>query len=568
MLPEDPHNSAPDVKSRSMGSAGAESSGVDAAFENWIGDQLRVTIDGYQLLERIGEGGQAVVYRARRARDGREVAVKVLRGGALASDQSRRRLEREARSLASMSHPNIVGILEHGQSVSGYSFIVMPYVPGGTILDYARSASAITQSQIVRLFARICRAVGYAHLNGITHRDLSPANIRIDPAGEPHILDFGLAALSESPAAATALTSTGQFLGSIAYASPEQASGSSVDPRTDVYALGVILYQLLSGGRSPYPTSGAVMAAMHHIVHTPPTPLTAWQLAASMPPPVSASGASRSVAGPAWQISPVLEAIVLKALAKRPGDRYPDANALAEDLERFLLSRRAQASSAASPPPLPAKPAAPTHASPTFSRPALAAGVGGFLIVLLLGIAVLASIGPKTRANSARGPNPVNTLPKTQPDRSAQSPPRVVPQVTGEATLEYWKSLATVCQRIDGGLNSQSSSPSQTSGFLRTQAQHIEDLRVAQVDREALTLAREIAGMLRSVASLVDRFNIDREGVLTILHFVIDAEGLSEEVLEQMEEIKEVCEHIDSQSRLIRASLSSRFGTEFPHLFP
>jgi len=277
----------------------------------------RTTLAGCVLHEELHRGGQGVVYRAVQQATGRPVAVKVLREGPFLSVQDRARFEREVRILAQLKHPNIVTIHDSG-SASGCHYFVMDYIDGVAFDTYV-AARCLSLDSKLRLFATVCTAVHAAHLRGVIHRDLKPGNILIDESGSPHVLDFGLARpVAEHEGEETVwrtMTQPGQFVGSLPWASPEQASGSpdKIDVRTDVYALGVILYHTLTG-RFPYPVIGAMREVLGHIADTEPVRIRSLQK----------------------DVPEDVEAIILKCLAKEPERRYDGAGAIAEDIRRFL----------------------------------------------------------------------------------------------------------------------------------------------------------------------------------------------------------------------------------------
>ncbi len=270
---------------------------------------------GYMLLGELHRGGQGVVYQAMQHSTNRKVAIKVLREGPFAGPADHARFEREVRTLAALNHPNIVAIHDSGEQ-AGLFYIVMDYIAGQSLDGYVASAER-TIPEIVALFGKICEAVNAAHLRGIMHRDLKPSNIRIDPQGEPHILDFGLAKLSGDAArseAERAMTMTGQFVGSLPWASPEQAAGDSagIDLRTDVYSLGVILYKMLTGS-FPFDATGSWREALDRVANDEPTrPRTLRR-----------------------EVDDELETIVLKCLSKNRERRYQSAGDLARDLDRY-----------------------------------------------------------------------------------------------------------------------------------------------------------------------------------------------------------------------------------------
>lgn len=315
--------------------------------------KLKIRIPGYELLDEIDRGGQATVYRARELTSGLTVAIKLLHAGPYADASARQRLAREIAALKSLNHPNIVCVIDAGQTEDGLDYLVMNYVSGTRLDDLwkrHRGAPAPAESDpaaLLRLFKTICDVVNVAHLKGIVHRDLSPSNILVDSAGQPHVLDFGLASTafdSYITPGARNLSITGQFLGKLAYASPEQARGDRkrVDVRTDVYALGVILYQILTGGAFPYEVMGDFVEVINHIIHSKPTPpseMLARQdertIAAANRKPV------RRVTPPL--VNPTIEAVVLKALEKEPQNRYQSAGELAADIDNYLAGRPTRA---------------------------------------------------------------------------------------------------------------------------------------------------------------------------------------------------------------------------------
>ena len=301
-------------------------------------------IQGYELLREVDRGGQSIVYEATQTSTGQKVALKVLLNQEFSSEEERRRQEREVQVLAKISHPNIVGVIDRGLTASGVDYVVMPFVDGRPLDGHLKESDGnIDVEGVLKLFVKIARAVGIAHRAGIVHRDLKPANIFVDEHGEPRILDFGLAWVmpqhtASQDATMSHLTLQGRFLGSLPWASPEQALGDphTTRPSTDVYALGVILYQMITGGRFPYEVIGNFRDVLDNILNARPKP------------PSSVNDAPPNAPKPCTSAKPhgvrrVLDSVVLMSLAKNQADRYQDADAFADDVVRFLLGQPTKA---------------------------------------------------------------------------------------------------------------------------------------------------------------------------------------------------------------------------------
>ncbi len=308
--------------------------------------KLKITLPGYKLGKVIARGGQAVVIKATQESSGRAVAIKLLREGPIADVAARSRLQREVAVLATLKHPNIVSVIDHGVSPEGVDYIVMDFVDGKLLYDFIQAQSeplepCLPLSGLLKIFTSICAAMHAAHLHGIVHRDLCPANIMIDAQEEPHILDFGLArtAFDQYIGGGLSKSSTGQFIGKPQYASPEQARGEpeKIDIRTDVYALGIILYQILTGGEFPYSVTGNFVEVLGNIVHQAPIPPSKQIGSREIQKrnPGEALAGTRRPAG----VTRVLEAIVMKAIEKDPQNRYQSAGELGHDIENYLTGK-------------------------------------------------------------------------------------------------------------------------------------------------------------------------------------------------------------------------------------
>ncbi|MDK2784212.1 MAG: eukaryotic-like serine/threonine-protein kinase [Bacillota bacterium] len=261
----------------------------------------------YELMETIGAGGMAVVIKARCTLLDRLVAIKLLRDQYAANQEFLDRFQREARAAARLSHPNIVSIYDVGQE-DGKQFIVMEYVPGRNLKDYLRAEGPLPPRTVAEIGRQIAAALFHAHQRGIIHRDIKPHNILITPEGQVKVTDFGIA----RAAAASSLTETGVVLGSVHYFSPEQARGAAVDARSDIYALGVVLYELLTG-KLPFEGDSPIAIALRHLDSDPPSPR-------ALRP----------------EVPEALERIILKAMARDPAERYQTAGELQQALKAFL----------------------------------------------------------------------------------------------------------------------------------------------------------------------------------------------------------------------------------------
>ena len=280
-------------------------------------------IDGYEIIEPLGAGGMGIVWRAKQLGTHREVALKVLSQGILRSrGKARIRFEREVTIAARLEHPNIARVYESGIHKNNY-FYVMELINGEALNQYAQHHKLSTQ-EILQLMHKVCQAVQYAHQNGIIHRDLKHSNIMVTPDGQPKVLDFGLARDLLADDRDRKVSLDGDVMGTPEFMSPEQAAGDidAVDTRSDVYSLGVILYDLLIK-RLPYDMTGLHYKDLTIIQEQEP--------------------ARPSSIVPRFEKD--LEAISLKTLAKMPHERYRSAGELADDIERWLAGRPVSARS-------------------------------------------------------------------------------------------------------------------------------------------------------------------------------------------------------------------------------
>ncbi|MBM3469486.1 MAG: PASTA domain-containing protein [Armatimonadetes bacterium] len=258
----------------------------------------------YEVAERIAEGGMSTVCRARRLDDGAVVALKILRGEYAADHEFIERFAREARAAEALAHPNIVRVLESGQDGDTY-FIAMEYVDGPDLKAYLRRVGRLEPADAERIALLVCEALDYAHRQGIIHRDVKPQNILLAPDGSVKVADFGIA----RALATSTITQPGTVIGTVHYLSPEQARGAAVGRGSDIYALGVVLFEMLTG-RLPFAGDSPIAIALKHLHEPPPAPR-------AIEPSIPLR----------------LEGIILKAMAKSSQDRYGSAREMAGDLE-------------------------------------------------------------------------------------------------------------------------------------------------------------------------------------------------------------------------------------------
>ncbi|HQF71447.1 MAG TPA: serine/threonine-protein kinase, partial [Promineifilum sp.] len=270
------------------------------------------TIGRYVVREEIGQGGMATVYRALDPHFQRDVAIKVLPLHFLHDPRFRARFEREARIVAGLQHPAIVPVYDFGED-NGQPYLVMALMSGGSLEDRLRQGP-MPLVETERIIGRLAPALDAAHQRGVIHRDLKPANILFDQWNEPYLTDFGIVKLTQGSSDDSAsLTTVGGIIGTPAYMSPEQVQGAVIDGRSDIYSLGVILFQMLSG-RLPYDATTPIGLAFKHISE-----------------PIPSIQAMGNVRLPAE-----FQTIVNQAMAKLANDRYPTAVALARDLTRVV----------------------------------------------------------------------------------------------------------------------------------------------------------------------------------------------------------------------------------------
>jgi len=365
------------------------------------------TLGRYELLEEIGAGMMGVVYRGRDPLLNRMVALKTVRTRHSMSAQERVSFEQrflvEARAAAALSHPGVVTVHDCGKDpATGTLFIAFEYLEGVSLEETVSMGRPMAWRAALALALRLADALEHAHRRGIIHRDIKPANIMVLPSGEPKIMDFGIAKLSTS-----VLTLAGDILGTPSYMSPEQAVGESVDGRSDLFSLGVVLYALLTGKRA---FDGASLPAIvSHVVHTQP----------SQPSDVVP------------EVPAAIDDLVAKALAKCPEQRFQEARDFADAIRALLASSGASASGAS--------PTAPRHQPRLGAAPLL-----GLLAAVALCAPLVALRGgsPPKVATARVLPSPAATVTAVAPSSTPSPTPRPAPvPAPGRLEIAFEHSL-------------------------------------------------------------------------------------------------------------------------------
>ncbi|MCS7295075.1 MAG: protein kinase, partial [Chloroflexota bacterium] len=351
----------------------------------------------------------AVVYRGYDLVLDRPVAIKVLRGQFAADASFLRRFEREAQAAARLSHPNIVSVYDVGRD-DGTRYIVMEYVPGKTLKQLILEHAPFSLDEAIHIVRQVAAALDYAHQHGLVHRDIKPQNILVDERGFVKVTDFGIAkGLTD-----VSLTEAGFGMGTVHYVSPEQARGEPATPASDIYALGVVLYEMLTG-RLPFDADNPIGLAMQHVHEAPPPPR---QFNPNIPPAV--------------------EAIILRALAKDPRQRFPTAGALAQALthwRQYVPGSTPAPPRGGMPPRVPAGRAR-ARGTPPPAVPSSRAGdigcatwlVGSAILVGIVALVVLAFqlVDLRALTGSDESPNPSPTVAALAPSPTPAATPSPV----------------------------------------------------------------------------------------------------------------------------------------------
>jgi hypothetical protein len=378
-------------------------------------------IAGRYLLEELcGSGGMSSVYRAHDRLLERDVAIKILHSSYLEDGAAVERFRREAQSVAQLSHPNVVTVIDRGEE-DGHQFIVFEYVPGNTLKAYLERRGPLPPGEALSLAIEIGKGLAYAHRQGIVHRDVKPQNVIVNGDGLPKVTDFGIA---RSVDVEKGLTQTGTVLGTSDYIAPEQASGGPAVPESDVYGLGCVLFELLTGS-TPYSGGSFVDVAMQHI-HSP-TP---------------------SVHERRPEVPPRVAAAVERAMAKDPAGRFASMDEFVAELEacRADLGRPADETTAIVPrAPAAVPPARPVPPAARRPRRLRAATLLPILLGLLVAGAVAAAFvlsddggGPLGAGAESSGPVELQAVVSYDPDGDGQEHPEDVPNATDGNQTTYW----------------------------------------------------------------------------------------------------------------------------------
>jgi serine/threonine protein kinase len=385
----------------------------------------RMTIGGrvlggrYELRELLGRGGMAEVYLGLDRVLQRPVAVKVLGGWLGDDDRFVERFRREALAAARLSHPDLVAVYDTG-SDDGVHYIVMEHVPGETLGDVLRREGRLPAERATVIARSVARALAVAHAAGIVHRDVKPANVMLAPGGRTKVMDLGIARTLEGES----LTRTTSILGSPNYLSPEQARGETVDARSDIYSLGCVLYEMLSG-RPPFDAESPVAVAYKHVHEDPPLP-------SAIEPSVPAA----------------LDAVTLRAMAKDPDERFRSAEELADALDDRTAPLPVTGATERIPPPAPtARLPRRTDRPPRRNLTPLLIAV---LALALVGVAAVALLGGPDPAGG--GSSPTVTQEPTRSASPSPSPSTPSPPATTAPTDAVNAAVASLTSLVDEGL--------------------------------------------------------------------------------------------------------------------
>ncbi len=433
----------------------------------------------YELGDAIGTGGMAEVFSGSDVRLGRNVAIKVLRADLARDPSFQGRFRREAQAAASLNAPSIVSVFDTGEDESGVPYIVMEFVDGRTLRDVLLEEGRLLPQRALEVAAEVCAALDAAHGAGIVHRDIKPGNVMLTRAGEVKVMDFGIARAASD--AASAMTQTSAVIGTAAYLSPEQARGEHVDGRSDLYSTGCLLYELVTGA-PPFTGDSAVAVAYQHVREDP------------QPPSAYDETLPASV-----------DAVVLKAMAKNPANRYQSAEEMREDLLRAARGEEVLATPVLEPLAVLA-PAAVVYAAEVEQKRSVKRGIAyGLFAIVLVAIVAAIALAVKGVLGADAGLVPAPTLiGLTQGEAVAEL--EAAGLTVGELTSEFnAKPFGTVLRQ------------SPTGGILLRSGGAVElalskGLEMTLVPVEVVGLSRAEAEVLLTERKLVLGSTVTRDG--------------------------------------------------------
>lgn len=467
---------------------------------DFTGETLPDSIASYTPTRILGEGGMGIVYEATQRDTNRRVALKVIRTRSI-QDKIRKRFQREAQILAKLNHPGIATIYESGTADDNQTpFVAMELVEGQPIHHFVRETSP-TIEQRVQLLVKVCRAVAYAHSIGIIHRDLKPGNILVTNDAEPKVLDFGIA-MDMQLDERTMITQTGQLLGTLQYMAPEQVDRTSNESSTstDVYALGLIAFELLTGTNAHAGRDSSMYELVRSIRDDEPQTLGTHD---------------RALRGD-------LETIVAKALAREPARRYPDAGALADDLDRFLANK-----------PIEARPPSTWYQLRKFSQrnPLLVGSVASIMLVLVVAIILIANAlrvanNERAIAQAQQHAQELTALFVTEDLFSSGNP-----DFGGDASISLLDAMRAASDKIPERFENAPEAEAAISFTMGDQFRLMNDFEKAEKHlRRSVELTKalpevHIDTLLNRYNSLIDLYN-DIDDLDTALALVEEAEEL------------------------------------------
>jgi eukaryotic-like serine/threonine-protein kinase len=439
--------------------------------------ETRILGGRYEVESRLGEGGMAMVFGGVDRLLGRKVAIKVLARHYARDRTAVERFRREAQAAAGLNHPNVVSVFDTG-SDDGVHYIVMEHVDGTTLADEIKEHGPVPPGRAALIAVDVCRALASAHEKGMVHRDVKPGNVLLASDGSVKVTDFGIARVASSEA----LTATGSVMGTASYLSPEQARGGDIDARSDIYSLGCVLYEMLTG-RPPFDGDTPLSIAYKHVQEDPPPP-------SSINPAVPAD----------------IESVVSRAMAKKPGDRFKSAAEMARNLQEAAPTGPME--TAVMIPTGEATEVLPARQSPTRTAPLpeIAARQRRWMVaaaaaaLAVLGVALAVTLG-RERPLTASSPQPTSPATTSPPPASPTPPPTTPPPLLSlqEAVTQFEAALQGLDEDVQSELvdranealdrfnQGDQAGSLEKMGELRTKVEELTaEGRISAVQRDAL----------------------------------------------------------------------------------